>query len=161
MIISVRQAGPSDVRTVREILVEAVRWLEKKGEPLWSEGDFPEEDIRRDIQAGLYFIAECDHMAVGVVTFALSDELFWPDVHENESAFLHRLAIRRSHAGGKVSSAILRWALDRATSLGLRHLRLDCAKRPKLQAVYENFGFRWHSDRQVGTWLVARYEYPI
>ncbi len=158
---SIRQANTADIGPLREILLEAVRWLEEEGEPLWREEDFPEEDLARDVQDGLYFLAECDDMAVGVVKFELSDELHWPDLPEDESVFLHRLAVRRSHAGGEVSSAILRWALDRAASLGRRYLRLDCAKRPKLQAVYERFGFRWHSDRQVGPWLVARYEYPV
>jgi hypothetical protein len=41
-------------------------------------------------------------------------------------------------------------------------LRLDCeASRPRLRAVYEGFGFRHHSDRQVGPYFVSRYEYAL
>ncbi|MEH2214010.1 MAG: hypothetical protein V7K84_25930, partial [Nostoc sp.] len=42
------------------------------------------------------------------------------------------------------------------------YLRLDCdASRPRLRAVYERFGFRHHSDKQVGAYFVSRYEYKI
>jgi len=71
-------------------------------------------------------------------------------------------AVRRRFAGGSVSSALLSWARDRVRELGLRYLRLDCeASRPPLKAIYERFGFRHHSDRQVGQYLVSRYEIDV
>ena len=80
----------------------------------------------------------------------------------DESAFVHRFAVRRQHAGGKVSTVLLQWALSRTAALGRQYLRLDCeAARPKLRRVYERFGFQYHSDRQVGPHLLARWEYPI
>ena len=54
------------------------------------------------------------------------------------------------------------WAVERARALHLEVLRLDCdADRVSVRAVYERFGFRYHSDRQVGPYYVARYEYPL
>ena len=54
------------------------------------------------------------------------------------------------------------WAVDRTVALGRAYLRLDCAHdRIRLREVYERFGFAWHSDRQVGPFHVARYEYPV
>jgi GNAT superfamily N-acetyltransferase len=79
-----------------------------------------------------------------------------------QSAYVHRLAVKREFAGGGVSTALLRWAAERARSLGKKYLRLDCeASRPKLRAVYERFGFRHHSDRQVEPYFVSRYEYDV
>ena len=76
--------------------------------------------------------------------------------------FVHRLAVRRSHAGQGVSTALLQWAVDRARALGKRYLRLDCdADRPRLRTLYERFGFRLHSYRQVGAYFVSRYELQI
>jgi hypothetical protein len=47
-------------------------------------------------------------------------------------------------------------------SLEKQFLRLDCAAdRSQLRLVYENFGFQHHSDRQVGSYFVARYEYKV
>ena len=61
-----------------------------------------------------------------------------------------------------MSTALLEWAVREARRLGRRALRLDCeASRASLRAVYERFGFRYHSDRHVGPYHVARYEYPL
>lgn len=160
--ISIRRADSSDVRFVREILLEAEHWLEAKGEPLWHEDEVSTDSIANDVDAGLFYLAECDGVPVGTVRFQLTDELFWPDIHQDESAFIHRLAVRRNYAGGKVSTALLRWSVNRAANLGRRYLRLDCeASRPKLKDLYERFGFQWHSDRQVGPYYVSRYEFSI
>lgn len=144
------------------MLGEAARWLEQRGIPLWRADELRPAHIAADVDAGLFFIAEWDGEAAGVVRFQLEDGLFWPDVPQVESAFVHRLAVRRRFAGGEVSFALLRWAAERARSLDRRYLRLDCdASRTKLRAVYERFGFVHHSDRQVGPYFVARYEYEI
>jgi GNAT superfamily N-acetyltransferase len=96
------------------------------------------------------------------VKFQLENLLIWPDVSQHDSAFVHRLAVRRRFAGGGVSSALLRWAVERTRSLDRRYLRLDCeASRPRLRAVYERVGFVHHSDRQIGPYFDARYEYDV
>jgi GNAT superfamily N-acetyltransferase len=97
-----------------------------------------------------------------VIRFQLEDRLFWPDIPQTESAFVHRLAVRRRYKGRGVSTALLQWAVERARAVGKRHLRLDCDEsRPKLRALYEGFGFQLHSFRQVGSYYVARYEYAV
>jgi GNAT superfamily N-acetyltransferase len=159
---SVRQATGQDTDTVVEILREAARWLEERGTPMWRDGELVPARLAEDIEAGLLFIADCGRDAAGVVKFQLEDEQFWPDVAPNESAFVHRLAVRRKFAGGTVSSALLRWSVARARSLGKSYLRLDCeASRARLRAVYEKFGFTHHSDRHVGPYFVSRYEYLL
>jgi GNAT superfamily N-acetyltransferase len=106
-------------------------------------------------------LSPLDNEPVGTVMFLLADPLFWPDVSE-DGAYIHRLAVRRRFAGGVLSSVLLNWAVERTAMLKRNFLRLDCdAARPSLRAVYERFGFRYHSDRQVGPYLVARYEFPI
>jgi GNAT superfamily N-acetyltransferase len=162
MTISIRQANPDDAATVSAVLCEAATWLEEAGMRLWRAEELREADIAADVAAGLFFIAESDGVAAGVVRFQLEDQLFWPDVPLGESAYIHRLAIRRQFAGRGISTAILSWAVERARSLSRDRLRLDCdAARPKLRAVYERFGFCHHSDRQVGPYFVARYELEV
>jgi GNAT superfamily N-acetyltransferase len=112
--------------------------------------------------AGLFFVAERDGEIAGAVRFQLEDQLFWPDLDTDDSAFVHRLAVRRPYAGQGVSAALVRWAADRARALGKQYLRLDCdEERSRLRAVYERLGFRLHSFRQVGSYYVARYELPL
>ena len=71
-------------------------------------------------------------------------------------------AVRRQFAGRGVSTKMLDWAVNHAASLGRSYLRLDCeADRQALRAIYERFGFRFHSYRDVGPYHLSRYEYVI
>jgi GNAT superfamily N-acetyltransferase len=160
--ILVRQATLDDLSTVAEILSEAAAWLERKNMTLWQQEHISSSVIDRDIKLGLFYIAFCEGIAAGVVQFQTEDLVFWPDISQSDSAFLHRLAVRRRFAGGSVSTMLLHWAVEHSRELGKHFLRLDCvADRPRLRSIYENFGFKHHSDRQVGAYFVARYEYEI
>jgi len=162
MVLTVRQAQPADAPVVEDMLVEAARWVDALGEIMWEEGELAPERIAAEIAAGQFFVAEADGEPAGAIRFQLEDRLFWPDLTDDDSAFVHRLVVRRRHKGQGVSSALLQWAFDRARSTGKRYLRLDCdASRVRLRALYETFGFRFHSFRQVGAYYVARYEYPL
>jgi GNAT superfamily N-acetyltransferase len=159
MHLGIRQAVAEDAFVVSDILLEAGRWLQREGTPMWRDDEVVYERIVSDVSAGLFFLGEIASEAVGTFKFQLSDTVFWPDVPAEESAFVHRIAVRRRFSGGSVSSLFLAWAADRALALGRRYLRLDCeASRPRLRAVYERFGFQHHSDRQVGPYFVSRYE---
>jgi GNAT superfamily N-acetyltransferase len=163
MAIQVRLALPDDARVVEEVLAEAAAWVDALGVVMWEEGELNAARIAAEVAAGQFLIADVEGDAAGVIRFQLEDRLFWPDLPSpNESAFVHRLAVRRRYKGQGVSDALLAWAVDRARALGKRHLRLDCDEsRPKLRTLYERFGFRFHSFRQVGAYYVARYEYPL
>jgi len=159
---SIRQAMPQHTANVSGILREAAQWLKQSGMGMWRDDELLPARIVADVDAGLFFVAEWEGAAAGVVKFQLEDSLFWPDVLQHQSAFVHRLAVRRQFAGGDISSALLRWAVERTRSLGRDYLRLDCeVSRLRLRAVYERFGFRHHSDRQVAPYFVSRYEYDV
>lgn len=144
------------------ILLEAARWLEERGTPMWQLDELDPTRIAEDVARGMVGIAWCDGEAAGTVRFQLEDPLFWPDLPDAGAGYVHRLAVLRRHAGGAVSTALLGWAAERARRAGRRVLRLDCEReRRRLRAVYERFGFRFHSERQVGPYLVSRYELPI
>ena len=160
--VHIRPAEFGDTESVSGVLVEAAEWLRARGIPMWRAGELSPERIAADVARREFFVAEVGHEIAGTIKFQLEDELFWPDQPLDEAAFVHRLAVRRKYSRGVVSSVLLRWAADRGRSLGRRFLRLDCdAARPALRAVYERFGFRYHSCRQVGPYLVARYEQPL
>jgi GNAT superfamily N-acetyltransferase len=161
--VRIRQAIVEDAPAVAAMLVEAAQWVEEHdGTTMWVEGELTGDRVASEVEAGLFFVAECDGGIAGAVRFQLEDQLFWPDLDTGDSAFVHRLAVRRSYAGQGVSTALLQWAADSARSLGKQYLRLDCdADRPRLRNVYEGFGFRLHSFRQVGAYYVARYELAL
>jgi len=160
--IQIRQAAPQDTVIVADTLGEAASWLRQSGMPLWRDDELVPTRIAAEVNAGLFFLAEVSGHPAGVVKFQLEDPIFWPDASHQDAAYIHRLAVRRSHAGTGVSTALVHWAAERTCALGRRYLRLDTeASRPRLRAIYERFGFRHHSDREVGPYLVARYEYDV
>ncbi len=163
MTISIRQAQPSDAAIVEALLVEVSQWVDAMGEVMWETGELAPELIAADIAAGQFYIAIVDGEPAGVIRFQLEDTLFWPDLpSDHTSAFVHRLAVGRRYRGRGISTTLLQWAIDHARALGRSDLRLDCDKsRPKLMALYEGFGFQFHSFRQVGPYYVARYQYPL
>jgi GNAT superfamily N-acetyltransferase len=157
--VVIRQARPAEAALVSGILSDAAEWLTARGIPMWQASELEVGRIDADVVGGHFFVADHGGEPVGVVRFQLTDPSFWPDVPEGESVFVHRLAVRRAFAGFGVSTSLLAWAVDRGASLGRRYLRLDCeASRPRLRAFYERCGFTFHSERQVGPYLVARYQ---
>ena len=160
---SIRCATVDDTRALVDTLTEAADWVQQlDGTTMWVEGELEEHRVRREAEAGLFVVAEIDGQVVGAIRFQVEDRLFWPDLEGSDSAFVHRLAVRRANAGQGISTALLQWSVNRARSLGKRYLRLDCdAERSRLRALYERFGFRLHSYRQVGAYYVSRYELQI
>lgn len=162
MSVRIRQAQQEDVETVSHILGEAARWLIESGQPLWKENELLPPVLEADVAAGQFYIAECNGIPAGVVRYQLEDERFWPDVPMGEAAYLHRLAVSRAFAGRGIATALLDWAAARTRELGRTYLRLDCeASRPQLRGLYERYGFRHHSDREVGPYFVSRYELRV
>ena len=159
----IRRATSADADAIAETLAEAAKWVEElDGTIMWVEGELEEERVRTEAGSGMFVVAEVDGRMAGTIRFQLEDRLFWPDLDGRDSAFVHRLAVRRAFAGQGVSQALLEWTVGRARALGKRYLRLDCdAERSRLRAFYEGLGFRLHSYRQVGSYYVSRYELQI
>ena len=159
----IREASAADARLVSDTLREAAQWVEQlDGTVMWVEGELEESRVRTEVNAGMFVVAEIAGQVAGALRFQVEDALFWPDLDGRDSAFVHRLAVRRAFAGQGVSNALLEWAVEGARALGKRYLRLDCdAERLRLRAFYERFGFRLHSYRQVGPYYVSRYELQI
>jgi GNAT superfamily N-acetyltransferase len=165
--VTVRQALIADTSTVHRLLLEAAAWVDALAAPedrrrMWEAGELEHEAVAAEVAAGQFHLAEIEGLPAGAIRFQLEDRLFWPDLPEGESAFVHRLVVSRAFKGRGVSSALLQWAASHARETGRSWLRLDCDNdRPKLKALYERFGFRLHSYRHVGPYYVARYEYPL
>jgi GNAT superfamily N-acetyltransferase len=157
--VRIRQAGVEDAAVVEDMIREAAAWVDALGVVMWEDGELDSERITAEVLAGQFHIAEIDGVAAGAVRFQLEDALFWPDRPAGESAFVHRLVVRRAFKGRGLSRALLEWARHYARAHGRHLLRLDCdASREKLRALYESCGFRLHSYRQVGPYYVSRYE---
>ena len=162
LAIEMKQATLADLITVSNVLMEAADWLCTTGRPMWRDSELDPDHLRQDVASGLFYLARCDGEPAGTLKFQLTDNIFWPDLPGEDAAYVHRVAVKRKFAGGRVSSAMLEWVLRHTAALGRTYLRLDCeAGRERLRAVYERVGFRFHSYRHVGPYFVARYEYSV
>jgi GNAT superfamily N-acetyltransferase len=159
--IEIVTASPADEEEISSILIEAAEWLISKGEKLWEPEEVSPEAIAEDVRAGMYSFAMAASRKAGCYRFQTEDVEFWDDVPHDDSAFIHRVAVRREFAGMGIARAMIDNAKSRARALGKRYLRLDCADRPKLRAVYERQGFVFHSIRQRLPFDVARYQFEI
>ena len=157
--LKIVRAGLADAEAASSILQEAAQWQIQAGREMWRLHELTQDQLSPLIEAGELYLANLDGAAVGTVILQWDDQRFWPDVPQGESAFIHRLAVRRSVAGQGVSTAMFEWAKAEAAKAGKQYLRLDTdSARPKLCAVYEAAGFQFHSKRQVDRFCVARYE---
>ena len=94
MDIRIRQAIPEDASAVTALLTDAARWVEQlDGTTMWVEHELAEDRIAAEVDAGLFYVAECDGDIVGALKFQLDDQSFWPDLATDDSAFIHRLAL--------------------------------------------------------------------
>jgi GNAT superfamily N-acetyltransferase len=161
--VDVRAATIDEAPLVADILAEASAWVDSLGgNEMWRLDEISPSRLAADVATGLFFVAWCGGEAAGTLRFQLEDLEFWPDDPGTRAAYIHRLAVRRRFAGGTVSRALMEWAVRQARAAGRAVLRLDCdVERTALRAVYERFGFQYHSDRRVGPYVVARYEYPV
>ena len=151
-----------DWGTASEILMDVVEWLNAKGEPLWTKEQVSVEGLKSSYQIEESFIAFHDNKPIGCRFLLESDPFFWPEVQDDSSIFLHKLAVLWKFKGKGVAQEMLLWASEYAKRRGKSWLRLDCdGGRPKLRQVYESFGFSFVDRGPVGEFDVARYEMSI
>jgi GNAT superfamily N-acetyltransferase len=160
--IAIACAEKGEEAVASAIMEEAVNWLAARGEPMWEAEEVSAEVLRPRVEAQELYLARTKGEAVGVMILQWEDPRFWPDVPRGQSAFIHRLAVKRSVAGKGVSHALIDWAKSEASREKRKYLRLDCdAQRPRLCAFYESAGFVRHSVVRMGRHLVARYEMAL
>src|SRR5690349_9280545 len=125
-------ALPADTSAIQTMLLEAAAWVDALGVVMWETNELAPEHVAAEVAAGQFAIAEYDRVPAGAVRFQVEDLLFWPDIPQHDSAFVHRLVVSRRFQKQGVSRALLEWAVERARALGKTHLRLDCdAERTK------------------------------
>lgn len=162
MSLEIRQATPEQIGLSSSILTEAALWAISIGQPLWKPEMLTEERLRPNLERGEIFLAWLGGEAVGNIFFQWEDKPFWPHLRRGESAFFHKVAVRRKVAGQGVARAMVEWAIEKARAEGAPYLRMDThAKRPKLIRFYEELGFVFVEEKVVGGLEVALYEMKL
>jgi len=158
----VRLANPDEAALVAGVLSAAAAKLAERGVALWITAEVSEPAVTPHIRSSLYHLGIDEGEVVGVFRFQLEDRAFWPEIVGGTSAYLHKLAVVPQRQGRGVAHELLRHAVRLTKEKNLQFLRLDCmVGRPKLRAVYESFGFRHHSQKQIGDQMFDRFEFDV
>jgi ribosomal protein S18 acetylase RimI-like enzyme len=167
MTLEIRPAGSEDVNAVGDVLAEVSAWLLGKGIRQWP-ARFPAEFLLGLVERGELYVAVNGGEIVGTVTLQWSDPPFWGE--RADAGFVHRLAVRRAHAG--VGAALLAWAGERVAAGGRTFVCLDTlTSNTRLRRYYEDMGFHevgeivgpaeHLTDPVLGTWRATLYEKRI
>lgn len=125
-----------------DLLAEAAAWTAARGHPNWP-ARFSERLIASAVATGELFVAEAAGEAVATLTLQSSDPRFWGEAALNTDAgYLHRLAVRRVHAGRGLGYRLLDWCDGYLRAHGRACLRLDVVTdNAPLRRYYEAVGF--------------------
>ena len=115
---NVRVACSGDIDEVVRLMHDAAAWMSAKGTPAWDVARIDRTFAETFVLRSELLVASCSDGIVGCCTLSAEDPEFWPDALKGEAAYLHKLAVRRTHAGRGVSSA-LRGLYER---LGFTHV---------------------------------------
>lgn len=153
--VKVSVAVKEDLEEVSALLLETAQWLQSQGSQQWSallEG----RDVHRTDQAvaaGNVFVFRKENELVGMVILFSEptewDQTVWAEEPPGKAVYLHRLAIRRSHAGEGLGSQILNWSRSGIRFENRQVVRLDSlAASPALDSFYRHHGFLWRGENQ-------------
>jgi GNAT superfamily N-acetyltransferase len=157
-----RLAEAVDAPMVARVLSAAAAKLVQRGDALWTADEVSERSVEPHVRAGLFHLGLERGEVIGVFRLQLEDRTFWPEAPVGTSAYLHKLAILPGNQGRGLAHELLRHAVCLTREMRLQSLRLDCmACRPKLRAVYETFGFKHHSKKQMGAQMFHGLEFDV
>ncbi|WP_434089559.1 GNAT family N-acetyltransferase [Neopusillimonas aromaticivorans] len=159
---NVRVACSGDIDEVVRLMHDAAAWMSAKGTPaLGRRADRPDirGDLRPEIRAPSRELQRRHRRLLHLVGRGSRVLARRP---QGEAAYLHKLAVRRTHAGRGVSSALIEACRHAARTQGCAKLRLDC--HPNLRGLYERLGFTHVDTFNPGwdpTFIAERLELEI
>jgi GNAT superfamily N-acetyltransferase len=160
--VRVRPAGLDDVETVGELIDDATRWVGELGFEQWPL-PFPRNEIEAAVERGEVYVGDLDGEAVATVTLLRDDPEYWGE-RPPDAVYVHKLAVRRDHAGRGIGAAVVEWANAQAVAEGRTFLRLDCLRDSHgIRDYYERLGFEHQGDfddRRRGLQL-SLFERPV
>ena len=145
---NVRVACSGDIDEVVRLMHDAAAWMSAKGTPAWDVARIDRTFAETFVLRSELLVASCSDGIVGCCTLS--------------AEYLHKLAVRRTHAGRGVSSALIEACRHAARTQGCAKLRLDC--HPNLRGLYERLGFTHVDTFNPGwdpTFIAERLELEI
>ena len=161
--VEITVAPAFDWGSASEILIDVVQSFNDRGTLVWPEDQISVDGLKESYKLEELFIAHHKSKPLACMFLQESDPYYWPEITDDSSMFLHKLAVLRAFKGTGVAQQMMQWASEYAQRQGKSWLRLDChGGRPKLRQVYESFGFTLVDRGAIGEFEdVARYELRV
>ncbi|MFD8667786.1 GNAT family N-acetyltransferase [Streptomyces microflavus] len=168
----IERATPDDLDILLTFRQEAASWLNALGTDQWQR-PYPADRLLRSIEAGVVFMVRDGSTTAATITLTPeAEDGLWSDreLHE-ESRFVNKLTVARTHGGQDLGGRLLDWAGDQAYRSGAKWLRLDAWTTNKpLQDYYLRHGFEHvrtvteggavNGGPRVSGWLAQRPAMP-
>jgi GNAT superfamily N-acetyltransferase len=134
-----------DAGSAREglaILREANAWATANGMRVWNDAELHEAEFERAAAAGELILGFEGPRAAATMLLQAADAVYWPEAEPGSALYVHKVAVRRAFAGRGWLPRLIDFAVQEARGRAIPFLRLDTIHRPKMQALYEQLGFR-------------------
>lgn len=156
------RVSTGDVEEAVVIIHEASQWLIDQNIPLWKQEELTKENLLASLKPDNFCVGWVGDEAAAAMILQWQDPIFWPDIKENESGFIHKFCGRRKYAGTGVTKKMFNYAIECCKQNGINYLRLDTkAERTKLRQLYEGFGFKPVGNKIIGNSEFILYELKI
>jgi GNAT superfamily N-acetyltransferase len=144
-------AGARQLRRVRDaasarvglaILREAAAWAAASGIAVWEPAELREAEFEAAAAAGELILGFEGASPAATMLLQSADAVYWPEAEPGSALYVHKVAVRRASAGRGWLPRLIEFAAQEAHQRAIPFLRLDTVHRPKMQAMYEDLGFR-------------------
>ena len=141
----IRQALFNEASLVLNLWQSSARWLNSKGIYQWRPEYFNLDKVIKFINDGSdVLLAELNNEIVGTYVITWSDPFIWKELDNDDSGYIHRLAVNRDFQGLGIGSFLLKSAEERIKNKGKKLTRLDCmADNIRLNQYYKAHGFNF------------------
>jgi GNAT superfamily N-acetyltransferase len=130
--------------------------MSAKGTPAWDVARIDRTFAETFVLRSELLVASCSDGIVGCCTLSAEDPEFWPDALKGEAAYLHKLAVRRTHAGRGVSSALIEACRHAARTQGVRQAAARLPPEPAWPIRAARIHPRRHFQSRLGSNLHRR-----
>jgi GNAT superfamily N-acetyltransferase len=142
-----------NVQDAIQIMREAAQWLIDIDQPNWKLEDLSEKKMLQQNSEENFVVAYVAGKPAATMILGWEDPIFWPDIENNTSGFIHKLSASRKFAGKNIAVKLLHYAEKKCQEKNIPYLRLDClGKRSKLCEYYEKNGFKLVEKKIYGSW---------
>lgn len=139
--ILIRRVGPEYAQDAVSILRESAAWALSRGILVWRDDELREQEFRQAALLGELVMGFNSGHAVATMLLQSSDPTYWPEIAADTSLFLHKIGVRRAHAGSGWLGRLVEFAEQNARQRNIGWLRLDTLHGTRLRQLYEQHGF--------------------